>query len=460
MADQSENQAVLTTGSVPQTLARLTAPLVLGVLTVISISFADAYFIGMLGPEPLAAISFCFPIMLAVTSLAIGLGAGVSSVVARAIGENDRDSVRRLSTDGLVISVLIAIVIAVLGIIFASPLFTLLNADETTLPLAVSYMQIWFPGAILLVVPIVGNNIIRSGGDTLFPALIMGFVAVVNIALDPLLIFGTGPFPELGIQGAAYASVIARASSLIAALAILHYRERVIDWSMPPIGKTLRNWSTIVRIGAPAAISNMINPLGLSVITGFLGLVSQESVAAFGAATRVQALAAVPLLAMSGSIAPYVGQNWGAGERARVSKGIMTAAGWILIYIAAMTVILFLLAPPIAGLFTETDRIRSQAADYLRYVPWSLFGFGWLVIAVSACNARGKPLAGTAAAFVRMAVVAIPLAWFFATRDNVIGVYLAIAAGNVVGGLGGLYATHRTGLLRADGLPMVPAKAS
>ncbi|NHK27540.1 MATE family efflux transporter [Parvularcula flava] len=460
MAEQNDNQAVLTRGSVPATLARLTAPLVLGVLTVISISFADAYFIGKLGPEPLAAISFCFPIMLAVTSLAIGLGAGVSSVVARAIGENDRDSVRRLSTDGLVISVLIAIVIGVLGIIFARPLFTLLNADETTLPLAVSYMQIWFPGAILLVVPIVGNNIIRSGGDTLFPALIMGFVAVVNIALDPLLIFGAGPIPALGIQGAAWASVIARASSLVAALAILHYRERVIDWTMPPIGETLRNWSKIVQIGAPAAISNMINPLGLSVITGFLGLISQESVAAFGAATRVQALAAVPLLAMSGSISPYVGQNWGAGEKERVSKGIVTAASWILIYIAVMTVFLFALASPIAGLFTETDSIQTQAADYLRYVPWSLFGFGWLVVAVSACNARGKPLAGTAAAFVRMAVVAIPLAYFFATRDSVIGVYLSVAAGNVVGGLGGLYATRQAGLLRADGLPMVKAKAS
>ena len=449
--DPEQGEAKLTQESVPATLAKLTAPLVIGVLTVISVSFADAYFIGKLGDAPLAAISFCFPIMLAVTSLAIGLGAGVSSVVARAIGEENRNKVRRLSTDGLVISVLIGLALSTAGIIFARPLFSLLGADDTTLPLAVAYMRIWFLGAILLVVPIVGNNIIRSGGDTLYPALIMAFVAVTNIALDPVLIFGLGPFPDLEIQGAAIASVISRAASLFAALGILHFRERVIDWSPPPLGETLSNWSQIVKIGAPAAVSNMINPLGLSVITGFLGHISQDAVAAFGAATRVQALAAVPLLAMSGSISPYIGQNWGAGATRRVHAGMMTAGSWVLVYSLAAAALLYFLAAPIAGLFTDTQSIMSLAATYLQIVPVSLFGYGWVVIAVSACNARGKPLAGTVTAFVRMGVVAVPAAWIFAQQDWTVGVYLSVALGNVAGGLLAIWYSWREDLIQLDG---------
>ncbi|MEL6765514.1 MAG: MATE family efflux transporter, partial [Cyanobacteria bacterium J06607_6] len=174
----------------------MTLPMVGGVFAIVAFNLADTFFVGQLGTQQLAAVSFTFPVVLLLGSLAMGLGIGASSVIARAIGEGDRDRVRRFTTNSLLLALTAVILFVLLGLATIDPLFTLLGATPEQLPLVREYMQIWYFGMVFLVVPMVGNSAIRAAGNTATPSLIMTMAAGLNILLDPLLIFGWAGFPR------------------------------------------------------------------------------------------------------------------------------------------------------------------------------------------------------------------------------------------------------------------------
>ena len=222
----------LTRGPVRGHLVHLGAPMVVGIIAVLSISLVDAWFVGKLGLEPLAALSFTFPVVFSIASVAIGLGAGAASVVSRAIGTGDRHRVQRLATDSLLLSVLVVAALSTLGWFTIEPLFYAMGARDQVLGYIVEYMQIWYLGMPFLVVPMVANSLLRADGDSRIPSLMMIFAAIVNIGLNPIFIFGLGPIPAMGIQGAAVATVIARALSMVLALYLV-FRHRLVVTGWP-----------------------------------------------------------------------------------------------------------------------------------------------------------------------------------------------------------------------------------
>ena len=189
--------AKLTQGDVGKTLVRLTLPMILGIMSMVAFNLADTFFVGRLGTQALAALSFTFPVVLVVNSLSLGLGIGASAVISRAFGEGSREKVRRLTTDSLALSLTIVLFFSIVGRLTIRPLFQALGANADVLPLIEQYMKIWYLGAVFVVVPMVGNNAIRASGDAKTPGLIMLNAAVFNVILDALLIFVIVPFPRL-----------------------------------------------------------------------------------------------------------------------------------------------------------------------------------------------------------------------------------------------------------------------
>ena len=200
----------LTSGSVSHHLINMTVPVLFGISMLMLQGFVDAYFIGQVGDRELAALSFGYPILMIVTSVAIGLGAGTSSVVARAIGAQNLKRAQRLATDSLLLSFLITGSISMLGIITIFPLFRILGAPEEMIPLIAGYMRILYFGVPFMVVGMVGMACMRATGDTRLPSMLMVIASIANIILDPIFIFGFGPIPEMGLNGAAMAALIAR----------------------------------------------------------------------------------------------------------------------------------------------------------------------------------------------------------------------------------------------------------
>ena len=213
-------RARLTEGPVGRTLLGLALPMIWGMFSIIAFNLTDAYFVGKLGTAPLAAISFTFPVVMTVGSITIGLGVGTCSVLSRAIGEGDHRKVQRLATDSLILSLLVVGFFILVGILTIDPLFEAMGADSETLPLIREYMSIWYFGMMFLVVPMVGNNALRASGDTINPSIIMTVSALINVILDPILIYGLGPFPRLEIKGAAMQRSSPRMSMASCPLAI------------------------------------------------------------------------------------------------------------------------------------------------------------------------------------------------------------------------------------------------
>ena len=192
----------LLNGEIRPTLVGMTLPMMFGIVSLMLFNLVDSYFVSQLGTDQLAALGFTFPVSFTVISLSIGLSIGTSATLAKLIGAGNNDEARQLTTDNLLMTTILMVLISVIAVQLIEPLFQLLGAGEQLLPYIDAYMSVWFLGAAFYVLIMVSNSSLRASGDTKTPAMIMAFSSLLNLILDPLLIFGWGPFPELGIQGA------------------------------------------------------------------------------------------------------------------------------------------------------------------------------------------------------------------------------------------------------------------
>jgi Na+-driven multidrug efflux pump len=163
----------LTQGNIRQILIQLTLPMIFGILSIIAFNLADTYFVGKIGTLPMAALTFTFPVVTVINSINLGIGIGTSAVVSRAVGTQDADRVKRLSTDSLTLGIIFSVIAVIIGELTIYPLFTALGAGETVMPYIVNYMRIWYAGAPFIVIPMIGNNAIRALGDTKTPSIVM-----------------------------------------------------------------------------------------------------------------------------------------------------------------------------------------------------------------------------------------------------------------------------------------------
>ena len=425
----------LTRGRVEGRLARLGLPLVFGTGATLSVSLADAYFLGRLGTDELAAVSFAFPIVLTVTSLAIGLGAGAASVVSRAVGgDRGHEAARRIASDVLLLSLLIAVVAAALGSLTIGPVFDLLGAEDDVRELILGYMRVWYVALPLLMVPTVADGILRANGDAVAPSAILVATALFNVAIDPLFIFGIGPVPDLGVTGAAYATLAARIVGTTAALLVLIYREHLLSFALPPLPDLTASWGRVARVAVPAAAANTINPLAIALVTAFLATYGEDVVASFGVATRIESIAQIPLLALAGAIGPVAGQNWGAQKRDRVRRAMSSSYVFCVVWSVVAGLALFGFAGPLAASFSESEGVAAPAADYLRIVGGSIAGYGVIIAAAAAFNATDRALTGFVFTALRAGIFYVPLAWIGSLIGPPWAVFAGIAASNLLAG--------------------------
>ncbi|MEM0930371.1 MAG: MATE family efflux transporter [Pseudomonadota bacterium] len=433
----------LTQGSIPGHLTRLGAPMVLAVAALISVALADAYFLGQLGTDELAAISFAFPVLLTVNSIGIGLSAGAASVASRAIGKGDRSNTRRLATDSLLLAAGFLTAVSTVGWFYSRDLFILLGAEGRVLDLIVEYMKVWFIGVPLFIVPMVAMGLIRANGDSLAPSLIMVLASIVNIVLDPLFIYGWGPVPELGVAGAAWATFGSRVVSFALVVPLLVFRERLVTFEMPSVPAFVSSSSQVLRVGIPAAGSNMINPLSISIVTAFLASYGNEAVAAFGVASRVETLATIPMLALSSAIGPVAGQNWGRGYKDRTIETVTSAFKFVVVCGLLLGALFFFIAEPATAVFTDDPDVQRWARRYLVIVGVTLGGYGVVINASAAYNAIDKANIGLGFTMIRSLLLYVPLVGFAVSFGPPIYVFGAIAITNIIAGCSVAFLTLR-----------------
>lgn len=408
--------------------------MLVGIFSMVAFNLIDTFYVGKLGKDELAALSFTFPIITLIFSLIQGIGMGAVALISKSIGQNNLEKAKRETSDALVLGLILAVFFSAIGFFTIKPVFSLLGAEGHILELIEDYMSIWYFTIVFVVIPFVGNSAIRATGDANTPALIMIFAVVINAILDPLLIFGIGPFPELGLKGAALATSISRAITLFVSLYILFFREKLIKLDFPPINVLKRSWGAVLYIGLPSGLSRMLGPIGIAIVTATIAQFGKSSVAAFGVGSRIEFLSMTILIALAASFGPFTGQNLGAGKLNRVEDALKKAGAFSLIWSVSMAIILFFAGETLAGFFCNSEDIIEKTALYLSIVPIA-FGFQGIAQTVNAIlNTIKKPMQASALILFTMVGLVVPSVKLGAQYYGLQGIFVALAFSYFIGG--------------------------
>jgi putative MATE family efflux protein len=405
-------------------------PMVWGLLATMSFNAVDTFFVAQLGPDPLAAMGFVFPVILVVTSIAIGLGAGASSAISRAIGGGDRERVQRLATDAISLATLVSIAVCVLGFLTIDPLFSALGATSGLLPHIRDYMAIWYLSAPFLMVPMISLSALRALGHSQIQGTLMVIAAILNAILDPLLIFGLGGFPRLEIQGAALASLVTRVLMLVVAFYVLQKRFGVLVNPLAGWRQVGASWRALAHVGLPSMASNLIIPVSSAIVVKLVAGYGVMAVAGLGVALRIEPIALIVFYALSGVVGPFFGQNQGAGHYSRLFETLRVVTIFCVFFGLAMALLLWLGGPYLATFFSDSEEVLKVVTLYLGIVPISYGAYG-LVMSVNAMfNGLALPVPGLIISFLRVAGVYLPLTvtgmWLWDLR----GLFVASALAN------------------------------
>ncbi len=429
-----ERNYLILNGKIPSTLFRLTLPSIFGMFGMMIFNIVDTFYVGKLGATELAAISFTFPVVMVLNSLVFGIGTAAMALFSRASGQQDTEEKQFLATSTFTLGLSMSISMGIIGYFTIDPLFRAMGADDQLLVYIKDFMKIWYMGAGFMVIPMLGDSILRGLGDTVVPAAVMMIVAMLNVILDPLMIFGIGPFPMMGIRGAALATVIARGIAAIISILIQIYREHLLTFKAFRLSILRVYWKKLFHIGIPNSAVRAITPFGTALFTSILATFGHEIVAGYGVGTKVESVFLAFINASTITATVFVGQNLGAGNLKRAKEGLRILRISLFCLGLFIALIFFFSGGFIAGFFNENMLVRSTTALYLSIVP---IGYGFLAmtqISAAVMNVYHKPLVAAGLSLFQIGIIAVPSALLFSRIFSQAGVFMGILAGFVITG--------------------------
>ena len=428
----NKNTYNLVDGSIQRSLVRMTTPMIIGMLALFTFQLVDTWFISFLGTESLTAISFTFPVTFTVMSLAIGLGIGASAVVAKALGSSQFEKAKEAATVINYISLILACLVVIISWILMEDIFTLMGANDRLLIPIRDYMVVWLPGSVLVVCIMTSNSILRGYGDTKTPSILMAAAAFTNALLDPLFIFGIGPFPELGIQGAALATVISWMLGFCYLFYLLVIKMELVSRSLPNQTTLKNSGLDMLRIGVPAAGANMMTPLAAGIMTAIAADFGDSTVAAFGVGARIEPIATLLVLAISSSLPPLISQNYGAGRLDRIREAYRIATRFILVWQLIIYLLLAVGAGILASIFSEDPEVVEAIKLFVWIMPLGYGLQGIIILTNSSLNALHRPLNALILSVARFFVFYVPLAYVGSVYFGLYGFFAGAVCGNLL----------------------------
>lgn len=419
-------------GDISQILKSMTIPMIVGMLMLMTFSIVDTFFVSMLGTKQLAAISFTFPVTFTVISLNIGLGIGTSAIIGKYIGSGNTQDAKVLATGALMLSALMVGIFAVIGIFSIDFIFSLMGADKTLMPFIQAYMVPWYLAGVFLAIPMVGNSVLRAFGDTKTPSIIMAVGGAINVVLDPILIFGWGPIPALGIQGAAIATAIAWAVCVVWILYLLAVKRQLIEPRILSLTEFIVAARGVLKIGLPAAGANMLTPIAGGVMTAIVANYGAEAVAAWGVGNRLESIASIIVLALSMSLPPFISQNYGANKLSRIKTAFDIAAKFVIIWQLVVFAVLAILSSYIAKVFAEEASVARDITLFLCIVPLGYGLQGIIILVNSSFNAMHKPMSALILSILRLFAFYVPIASLGSYLYGLEGLFWGCVIANVL----------------------------
>jgi putative MATE family efflux protein len=423
----------LTSGGVGKPLFYLSLPIVVTNLLQTAYNLVDTFWLGQYSDDALAAISFAFPLVFLLISLGMGLAVAGSVLVAQHTGANEKEQAEFAASQVTGFSLISSVVLGGGAFFVVEDFLALTGASGTVVTLGASYMRVISLGLVFMFGFFTFIFLMRGYGDTITPMLVMFGSVVVNIALDPFLIFGWGPFPEMGIQGAAVATVFSRSLALFVGLFVMLYTTYGVRIHARDMVPNLAFVRRILRIGGPASVESTGRAVSINALLFVVGMFGDPVAAAFGIGARVFSVIFLPAAAVAQGVETMTGQNIGAGKPDRVEAANHLAGRTMFAILAVMGVVTWLFAEPIVAVFTDSPEIIDEGATFLRFVA-PTFGFlGVMRAYVGGIRGTGKTLT---AAIISVGVVGaarLIIAYVGATSIGVNGLWIAFGASNIIG---------------------------
>lgn len=400
-------------GNILESLVKLSWPIVVGMLFQTGFNIVDTIFVGRLGDEALAAMTVAFPVIIFFIALAGGTAIGVNSLIARKLGAGKKREADNVAEHGLFLSLILYIFFLVSGLTFSKPLFSLLGAEEAVLVKVLEYSNIFFIGSIFIFIMFICNNILRAEGNTKTPMIVLSLSATLNIILDPILIFGFGPIPAMGIRGAALATVIARTIGSFIVFDYLVIRKKSeLKFNLKDFKFRWEIIRKIYAVGFPASLSQMVMSIGLFFFNTIFAVFGTSALAAFGLYFRLESLAILPLIGLRNGVITMTGQNYGAKKYQRIDKIVIVATKIAMSFMITIA-LLFMLFPNFwLRIFTDDPGVLEAGFYFLRIVPGSLFLIGPAFMINGAFQGIGKGFFPLIFHATRTFFMTVPLAYF------------------------------------------------
>jgi putative MATE family efflux protein len=349
-------------------------------------------------------------------SIGMGLAMAVAAVVARRVGEGKRDEAATTAVQAIWLALLVSLPFAITGILFAQDLLRLMGADPWTLEHGYGYMQWALGGNAVILLLFTINAVFRGAGDAAAAMRVLWLANGLNIVLDPILIFGFGPIPAFGIEGAAMATTTGRAAGVLLQLWILFRggkHIRVLRSQILWRGAILGN---IVRTSLGGVGQMIVAMTAWIFLMRILAGIGSEAVAGATIAIRIMMFTMMPAWGMSNAAATLVGQNLGAGQPDRGEASVWRIGAYNMVYLVAVSVAFFALPREMLGVFTADPAVIAVGSEWLRILSYSLFVYGWWMVSVQAFNGAGDTATPTWINLVFFWMIQIPLSWLLAVK--------------------------------------------
>ena len=430
---KSRDEFDLTSGGVGKPLFYLSLPIVITNLLQTAYNLVDTFWLGRYSDESLAAISFAFPMVFLLISLGMGLAVAGSVLVAQNTGANKPEEAEYAASQVTTFSLLGSLVLGGIAYFLVDDFLALTGASDTVVGLATSYMEVISLGLVFMFGFFTFIFLMRGYGDTITPMLVMFGSVVLNIILDPFMIFGWGPFPRLGIQGAAIATIFSRSLAMFVGLFIMLYMTYGVQINARDMVPDFSFFKKILRIGAPASFETTGRALSINALLFIVGMFADPVAAAFGIGARVLSVIFLPAAAIAQGVETMTGQNIGAGKPDRVERTNHLAARTMFVILTTMGVVTWVFAEPIVAVFTDSPEIIDEGATFMRYVA-PTFGFmGVMRAYVGGIRGTGKTVTAAVITVVIVGMARLLIAYFGAVEIGALGIWVAFGASNIIG---------------------------
>lgn len=429
------SRTAITEGPILRALVQLALPIVLANVLQTVYQLVDTFWVGRLGAEAVAAVSLSFPVIFLLISIGGGVSIAGTILVAQYEGQGRTDEVNYVAAQTMLLVVVVSVLLGACGVAIAEPVMRLMGAAPAVLPDATQYLVIAFAGLPFVFLYFAFQSLMRGVGDVRTPMYIVLGTVLLNVALDPFFIFGYSVFPEMGVAGAALATLLSQGLASLAGLALLFSGRQDVSLRGQRFVPDLALMRRIVQLGFPASVENSTRALGLSFMVVLVAGFGSTVVAAYGIGTRILSFIIIPALGLSMATSTMVGQNVGAGNLERADRIARLSAAIGFGVLSAAGVLLFAFARPVTTAFIPNDpQVIEMGTAFLRIMALS-FGFvGVQQVLNGAFRGSGNTFMSMVLAIVSLWVLRFPLAYVLAERTSLgpEGIWWAFPVSNVL----------------------------